>query len=178
MYDGNNPAALSSQRTIAAAMLELMSSQPYENISVAAVCRLAGVSRQTFYSLFRSRDNVVVYLLGHDACAAPRESGTPADMLRAICRDYSQYVVRQEAVLRLLERNRRMGLLRDNLRETFESCGCFLNCVPPALRPYAADYAAAALTSITESFLRTGADPDTLEDVAWSLLRGGLFAGV
>ena len=175
MYDGNNPAALTSQRAIAAAMLELMRSEPYENISVSAVCRLAGVSRQTFYSLFRSQDNVMVYLLRADACDAPRGGESASDALRALCRSYSQYVISQEAVLRLLARNRRMALLRDELRESFEGCGCFTRGVEPGLRPYAADFAAAALTSITETFLRTDADPDTLEDTAWALLRGRLF---
>ena len=49
MYRGTNPSALSSRRLIAEAMRQLMDARPYEEISVAAVCRLAGVSRQTFY---------------------------------------------------------------------------------------------------------------------------------
>ena len=61
------------------------------------------------------------------------------------------------------------------LRGSFERCGCLAGCVREELRPYAADYVAAALTSITETFLRSGADPEELEDTAWALLRGELF---
>ena len=177
MYQGTNPAALTSRRLIAEAMRRLMDVRPYEEISVAAVCRLAGVSRQTFYTQFRSRENVVAFLLCADRCAAPDPGQDAEDTLRRLCRGYSRYVVRQESMLRILAENRMMGLLRDNLRESFERCGCFAGCVRESMRPYAADYVAAALTSITETFLRTGADPDTLEDVALSLLRGRLFEG-
>ena len=164
-----------SRRLIAEAMRTLMEAQPYEEISVAAVCRLAGVSRQTFYTQFRSRENGVAYLLSADSCGAPDPGETAEDTLRLLCRRYSRYVVRQEAMLRRLAANRMTGLLRDALRGSFERCGCFSGCVREELRPYAADYVASALTSITETFLRTGSDPDTLEDAAFSLLRGQLF---
>ena len=170
-----NNALRASRRQIAEAMRSLMESRPFEDISVAAVCRTAGVSRQTFYTQFRSRENVVAFLLSGDSCGAPGVVENAEDTLSFLCRSYSRYVIRQEAMLRCLAANRMMGLLRDALRESFERCGCFSVCVREEMRPYAADYVAAALTSITETFLRTGADPDTLEDVARSLLRGGLF---
>lgn len=170
-------AARSSRQLIAEAMRTLMAAKPFEEISVAAVCRLAGVSRQTFYTQFRSRENVVAFLLGSDSCGAPGPGESAEDTLRLLCRSYSRYVVRQEAMLRRLSDNRMTGLLRDALRASLEGCGCFSGCVREELRPYAADYVAAALTSITETFLRTGTDPDTLEDAAFSLLRGELFEG-
>ena len=166
-----------SRRLIAEAMRALMEAQPFEEISVAAVCRLAGVSRQTFYTQFRSRENVVAFLLSADSCGVPDPGRSAEDTLHRLCRSYSRYVVRQEAMLRTLADNRMTGLLRDALRGSFERCGCFSGCVREELRPYAADYVAAALTSITETFLRTGSDPDTLEDAAFSLLRGKLFEG-
>ena len=175
MYQGSNPAALQSQRLIAEAMRRLLDARPFEEISVAAVCRLAGVSRQTFYTQFRSRENVVAWLLRADSCDAPDPGPDAEDTLRCLCRSFSRYVIRQEAMLRRLSDNRMMGLLRDELRESFERGGCFAACVNENMRPYAADFVAAALTSITETFLGTGEDPDTLEDVAWQLLRGRLF---
>ena len=66
-----NSAMRASRLQIAEAMRSLMESRPFEDISVAAVCRLAGVSRQTFYTQFRSRENVVAFLLSGDSCGAP-----------------------------------------------------------------------------------------------------------
>ena len=86
MYQGSNPAALQSQRLIAEAMRQLLDARPFEEISVAAVCRLAGVSRQTFYTQFRSRENVVAWLLRADSCDAPDPGPDAEDALRCLCR--------------------------------------------------------------------------------------------
>ena len=63
MYNGNNKTALASQRQIAAAFTALLREKPYSQISVSAICKEAGVSRQTFYSLFSSKENIVLYVL-------------------------------------------------------------------------------------------------------------------
>lgn len=63
MYNGNNKTALESQRQIAAAFTVLLREKPYSQISVSAICKEAGVSRQTFYTLFSSKENIVLYVL-------------------------------------------------------------------------------------------------------------------
>ena len=52
-------------------MLEQMEREPYDAISISALCREAGVSRPTFYSLFGSKDDVVSFLLREDTPWAP-----------------------------------------------------------------------------------------------------------
>jgi AcrR family transcriptional regulator len=54
MYEGCNKTALTSQSAIAEALLNLMKEKPYSKISVSEICKRAGVSRQTFYTLFES----------------------------------------------------------------------------------------------------------------------------
>ena len=68
VYCGCNEKALSSQRAIACALLALMEAEPYAEISISALCRAAGVSRPTFYSLFGSKDDVVAYILRENHC--------------------------------------------------------------------------------------------------------------
>ena len=63
MYSGNNKTALASQRQIAAAFTALLREKPYSQISVSAICKEAGVSRQTFYALFAAKENIVLYVL-------------------------------------------------------------------------------------------------------------------
>ena len=91
MYRGRNKTALESQRQIANALLALLEHESYASISVSAVCHQADISRQTFYSLFQSMDNVVTYALQQDCCyeAAPQKtacSGTFMDMQDSIAR--------------------------------------------------------------------------------------------
>ena len=63
MYHGTNKTALKSQKRILEALLNLMEQEEYNNITVKNVCRKAEISRQTFYYLFESKDEIVIYYL-------------------------------------------------------------------------------------------------------------------
>ena len=63
MYHGTNKTALKSQKRILEALLNLMEQEEYTNITVKNICRQADISRQTFYYLFESKDEIVIYYL-------------------------------------------------------------------------------------------------------------------
>lgn len=63
MYHGTNKTALKSQKRILEALLSLMEQEEYNNITVKNICRQADISRQTFYYLFESKDEIVIYYL-------------------------------------------------------------------------------------------------------------------
>ena len=170
MYQGTNKTACASQRQIADAVLALMEETPFAELPVSAICKKAGISRATFYSLFQSKENVIVYLLMQDCCDTPQaESG---DMLRSLCQSYGAYVSRQSELLQVLSAHHLMPLLQGMLRGFFSDCACFRSCVKEELSPYAAGYVAAGLVSITEACLSAGADASQLERAAYELLSG------
>ncbi|MGI6536681.1 MAG: TetR/AcrR family transcriptional regulator [Eggerthellaceae bacterium] len=59
MYQGTNPKALQSMKRIEDALVKLMQETPYENVSVTAICKEAGISRPTFYKNFNDKDEVI-----------------------------------------------------------------------------------------------------------------------
>lgn len=59
MYEGSNPTAQRSQQWIIQALLSLMNQKEYAQISVKDICEEADLSRQTFYNLFSSKDDVL-----------------------------------------------------------------------------------------------------------------------
>ena len=131
MYCGSNKTALSSQRQIAQALMSLMQEEPYDRITISALCKEAGISRQTFYSLFTSRENVVVFTLQARYRFTPdAEMLTPtrkdACGLRMLCRSYSEYIEANRSFLQLLSRNKIDYLLYDSIFEGLSDCGCFL----------------------------------------------------
>ena len=63
MYSGNNPIALQSRAWLVDALLELMKTTPYDKITVRDICRKADLSRQTFYNLFQSKEEILYYQL-------------------------------------------------------------------------------------------------------------------
>ena len=113
MYCGSNKTALASQRQLAEAMMRLIRQKPYAQISVSELCKAAGISRQTFYTLFTSRENVVVFSLQSHYCCSAQSLHPKADApegareaLRRLCRGYSEYLLRNQGLIRLLVENR------------------------------------------------------------------------
>ena len=64
MYQGTNPSALRSREWITEALLALLEKEKYAQITVKDICRKAELSRQTFYQIFASKDEVLEYRFG------------------------------------------------------------------------------------------------------------------
>lgn len=182
MYCGSNKTALSSQRQIARALMSLMQEEPYDRITVSALCKEAGISRQTFYSLFTSRENVVVFTLQARYSFNPDEemlspSRRDTCELRRLCRSYSEYIEANRNFLLLLARNKIDYLLYDSIYEALSGCGCFLAQADPCVRRYAAAFYAGGISSVACCYAREGctATAGELEEMLYTFFTGALF---
>lgn len=178
MYCGTNPTALLNQRQLAEALFQLMDTKPFSAISVSELCRAASVSRQTFYSLFDSKESVVTYTLSEHYCYAPGTEGENAcASLRQMCAEYGDYLRSHADFLRTLVDNDIIYLLYDSLYDTLLGCGCFLSDMSSEIRAYAADFMAGGFTSIARTYIRTGAhtDPTLLESLIYGLFNGSFL---
>lgn len=63
MYQRNNPSALHSREEIVRAFLLLLENKTLENITVKEIMIAADLSRQTFYQIFDSKDEIIEYYL-------------------------------------------------------------------------------------------------------------------
>ena len=68
MYSGKNPSALRSQQWLADSLVDLMKVKEFQYISVKEICQKADLTRQTFYQIFSSKEDVIRYVLAKD-CA-------------------------------------------------------------------------------------------------------------
>ena len=182
MYCGSNKTALASQRQIAQTLMGLLREKPYEQISISELCKAAGISRQTFYSLFTSRENVVVFTLQAQYCYAPEETAeteAPADGcgIRLLCRGYSRYILQNRDFLRLLVQNHIDYLLYDSIYDALAACGSFLSGADACTRRYAAGFYAGGISSVARCYAMDGcsACADELEDMLYTFFSGGLF---
>ncbi|MEG2026015.1 MAG: TetR/AcrR family transcriptional regulator [Gordonibacter sp.] len=116
MYSGKNPSALKSQRALAWTLYELMQSCAYQKITITELCAQAGVSRQTFYQLFASKDEVIRMFL-RIKLRRGFEDIDDRDCvdLSDIIRDLLFPLERDRAFLRLLYRNGLDGPVSDEL---------------------------------------------------------------
>ena len=178
MYCGTNPTARLSQEQLAQAMFRLLAEKPFSAISVSELCREASVSRQTFYSLFDSKESVITYTLMEYYCYTPEpEAGESRGVLRQMCAGYSAYLRGHVDFLRTLEANDLIYLLYDGFYSSLLGCGCFLSDRSAEVRAYAADFMAGGFTSIARAYLRTGGstEPALLEELIYGLFSGALL---
>ena len=63
MYHGTNLTAIQPQKWLGKSMTELMAEQPYQSITIAKLCAHAGLSRQTFYNVFDSKEEALRYCI-------------------------------------------------------------------------------------------------------------------
>lgn len=63
MYTGKNPTAIRSQQWFSDALLSLMEEKHYSAITVKDICSRSDLSRQTFYQMFDSKDDLVRYTI-------------------------------------------------------------------------------------------------------------------
>ncbi len=173
MYCGCNPTALASQVQISEALIRLMEKKLYSEITVSELCRESGISRQTFYTLFHAKENVVVFTLQKKACELPREPETDAS-LEQLCRCYSRYICANREFLQLLIESNATHLLYDSIRDSL------LCCPEHALSPrwqYAASYLAGGLTGIMRQCCLTGPaiSEETLYGILYELMCGAIW---
>ena len=178
MYQGSNKSALLSQKLISDAMLRLLEEKPFSEISVSDLCREAQVSRQTFYSLFGAKENVILYELSHNCCFLPEESSATCHsaVFRSFCEDYSRYIIEKKHIISLLVRNDMIHFLYDVQYRSLMDCKYFISDVSDESRIFIVDFIASGMNSIAKNFVLTGgkADVDFLRKLMFSLF-GGLY---
>ena len=172
MYCGCNPIAYRSQKQISNALQRLMRQKPYETISVSELCRETCVSRQTFYSLFSSLENVILFILQENNCK-PAEERTFYDTPEKVCSYCSNYIRSNRDILILLSEQQAAYLIYSSLYEAFRM-GFDADETRASLR---AHYLAGALTGVVldncgKKFFM---EQETLESILMDFLRGGLF---
>ncbi len=179
LYEGSNKTALTSQSAIADALLSLMKEKPYARISVSEICKWAGVSRQTFYTLFASKDNVIAFELQRKYCFNPEahECSSAPLTLKDLCRAYSFYITERREILSLLVRNDILYLLQESLYNSILECSADLPDCPGQDRIYAADFFAGGLTGVARNYVLQGnsASREHIEDLLYSLFSGSFF---
>lgn len=181
MYCGTNKVALQSQKQIAEAMMALLGEKPFARITVSELCKEAEISRQTFYSLFSSRESVMEFALQARYCegldiAAP-ERGREETPLSQLCRSYSGYILQNRGLIKMLVDNRIDYLLYDSFYDAMDSCECFLRGADPCTRSYAASFYAGGIACVARRYAEEGccSSADQLEELLETLLSGRLF---
>lgn len=181
MYSGDNKTAIVSQQLISDAMLSMLGDKPFSDITISDLCKEAQVSRQTFYSLFGKKENVIAYVLKCRCCYQPEDNNKScrSAAFRDFCRGYSQYIISRKHILELLVRNDMMHCLYDVQYESFMDCEHFIRGITSEDRTYLVDFIASGMNSIAKNYVLMGCrdDQERLEQIMYCLFGGMYFTG-
>ncbi len=182
MYQGCNKTALCSQKNIAEGFYELLKEKEYTKITISEICKKSGVSRQTFYSLFSSKENIVAFILSKEYAFHPdKDCKCDGDLtMKELSKGFSSFLVQKAEFINLLEKNNITYLLQESLYQNFSCCEC------KALYPHihdvlpvdlTIDFITSGLTTIAKYYVkhREQISCEQLGDLIYILFHGDYF---
>ena len=177
MYQGKNPSALTSQRLILDALNELLKEKEYKDITISELCSRSGVSRQTFYSLFGTKENVLLYQLEQSNDTNPSDEGTSAMSLTQICENYGKYVISNYGQLSMLIENELSDVLMAQFYRAMFTCHHSFTELSEEERDYASAFLSAGLCSLTVKYIKNHDKPDEKElaRLSYQIMSGSVF---
>ena len=179
MYCGNNKIALASQKQIMDALMRLLKEKKFSDITVSQLCKEAEVSRQTFYSLYESKENVVKDLIA--ACQSDPEAAHTAHgsccqegSASTVFSSFGRYLSLHRDLMQMLSDNDILYLLYQSLYSAIIGCEFFLHDEQKREREYAANFIAGGFTGIATAYVNCGTEdiPEYLEREINLLFRG------
>ena len=177
MYQGKNPKAVASQRLLLDALNELMQEKEFRDISISELCCRSGVSRQTFYSLFGTKENILLYQLDLLNDTKPEHGEDAVLRLADTCDRYSRYVSSNYARLSALVRNGLTDVLYLQFYQAMSSCRRSFLDIDEEQAEYAAQFMSAGLCKLTEKYITEHKQPDPTElaDLSFRIMSGSIY---
>ena len=170
------PQAVLSRRLAVEGMFQLMKEKRFDDISISEICDRGGISRQTFYRNFDTKEDVISYYVHH--LVGRHLQQITADMDTDI-RSFFENLPFPEYFLRFLYENQKMYLLRESilpLMEEFMSSSMSTS-IPagPEFDLYVGRFLADTMVSVLETWvIRDFKDSKT--DLY--MIMKGLIAGI
>lgn len=162
MYRGNNPTALQSQKMIIDALLKLMEKKEFSKINIKELCSGAMVSRQTFYSLFDSKEEVIGLHLDtlFDTYIRRFVQTKNNFTVRQLCDSTITYLIENKKLLQIMVKSDLDYLVKAKMESYLSN----LNSLLKTAKRENMDYAIAFLTGALMSVISLAVKNDDLED--------------
>lgn len=155
------------QREFENALLAMMETVPYSNVSVTDLCSRVGIARKNFYRYFENRDDVLCALLDHTILDF---SGFPFDSPDPIVR-YLSYWEQQKPLLDALEANGlSTRLIERTLAHAWETDSGFLRLLGENDDPNTVLFVVSGIVTLVVTWHHRGFS-ESKESLAQTILR-------
>lgn len=157
MYKGSNPTALQSQEMIIKGMLFIMETESFESITVKKICEHALVSRQTFYSLFECKEEVLeLHFDKMFDMFIKRLTHQNNITMNYICTEFVSYIEYDREFIKLLVNNNLTHMMTLKFEEYLIKIGSTLEASRGYMYEYAMAFIAGALVEVVSRYIREG----------------------
>ena len=176
MYYGTNPTALQSQKMLINALLELMEKKEFSKISIKELCSTALVSRQTFYTLFDGKEEVIGLHLDTLFSAYIKEIQNSKKELSVneLCSITISCLVKEKKLIQLMVESNLDYIVKNKVENYLLSLNNLLSPTEKEHQEYAIAFLAGALMSVIFLAVKN----NELENAAMlSQLIGDLITG-
>ncbi|MGL5648736.1 MAG: TetR/AcrR family transcriptional regulator [Clostridium sp.] len=179
MYKGTNKKALTSQKMICHSILDLLKEKSYESITISEICKASGISRQTFYALFKTKENIILHMLrnSYPFILNITEKNSTAFLLKDICMNFSLYINDNYSFLKLLIDNGLREVLFKYFYEVFFENKKMFTEKNYSERDYLASFIGIGLCCIAYKYINRNETVNIieLEELTYSLLSGSMI---
>lgn len=181
MAKRENPMAVRSKTALSTALLKAMMSRPFHEISISDIAEKAGLARQTFYTNFSKKEDILHYLIAGLFDHYERQltgAGLRPDELMV---DYFFFWDRHKSFLSLIFRQNLGYIFQEENRAFFVNRAHALDAVFSA-EPWQMPYLRSSIAGLTYELLTLwivddcGLDIHILSALAQNLLSGKIFA--
>ncbi|MDD2960377.1 MAG: TetR/AcrR family transcriptional regulator [Lachnospiraceae bacterium] len=167
MYQGNNPSAIRSREWIREALIRLLSNRPYAKISIKDICLEADLSRQTFYQIYESKDEIMAYhfeclfLIFQEECTDFKEIS-----IREMAAQFFTFFYEEKSFVKILIDNKLTYYLEDMFEQYLPRIELFKKYNEKEANPdYTIAFISGALTQILIHWFNKGFNL-TIEEIA------------
>lgn len=176
-YQGTNPTALKSQQAILETMNNLLKNKAYSDISISEICEQSGVSRQTFYKLFETKENLLLFVLQNAPFANQKTDDETHISLQESCQKYAKYIIANQKLFKMLINNNLIQVLYQQMHQAMSSCEVMFWELDDEQKACAVAFFCAGLCGLTQTYFRQNATPDehALSELAYRLLSGEMY---
>ena len=122
MPDGTNTKVLQSRRALAGALISLMQEQPYAKITVQDICARAGVSRQTFYNVCETKEEILRFYL-RSVCEEVQQQVPQEELptLNGVVKFFSLFMEGYQDLLKRMIENQLSGIITEEISRVIRS---------------------------------------------------------
>lgn len=178
MYQGKNPTALNSQKILLDSLNVLLKERAFKDISVSEICGRSGISRQTFYSLFGTKENLLLYHMRNAFYVKKPSVDSASEVtLKETCVNYGKYVAANYEQLKMLVDNDLMSLLSKLFYESMSDSPQNYMDLYDEEREYALRFLSSGLCSLTQEYVKHHEIPDPAEltRLSYKIMSGGIY---